>query len=326
MPDFFKRVAVDAYGNAGSILGPLRQKSFPDQRTLLRQAGEIDDSPEQKVEKTDSKKYAAQETSTTSSTERGKDDKATHIVAPLFVTSHDDVNSLEHTVFPLPPDSPEQEVEKTDSKYAAQATFTTSSTERGKDDKATPDQADCDSSESSLQNVPLTESVESSGNERPDITSYSGKEDQVDQKHLSANTTSSKTGNRESSVPETVKESRLRNQTLTGKPLKTKLDSDKVNVMTIALPNTRKDNVDMQAVDFNQASVYSRNDQEENPFHDSGFQSEAGLTINSREPLVHIGQIDVIIEAQADPSSNKAARPMEVNQSLNPSASFLRRL
>ena len=82
----------------------------------------------------------------------------------------------------------------------------------------------------------------------------------------------------------------------------------------------------MQAVDFNQASVYSRNDQEENPFHDSSFQSEARLTIDSREPLVHIGQIDVIIEAQADPSSNKAARPMEVNQSLNPSASFLRRL
>ena len=318
MPDFFKRVALDAYGNAGSILGPLRQKSFPDHRSLLRQAGEIGDepeqpinyqdlsgkkisktvittSPEQEVEKTDSK-YAAQGTSTTSST------------------------------FPLPPDSPEQEVEKTDSKYAAQATFTTSSTERGKDDKATPDQADCDSSESSLQNVPLTESVESSGNERPDITSYSGKEDQVDQKHLSINTTSSKTGNRQSSVPETVKESRLRNQTLTGKPLKTKLDSDKMKVMTIALPKTRKDKVDMQAVDFDQASVYSRNDQEENPFHDSGFQSEAGLTIDSREPLVHIGQIDVIIEAPPDPSSNKATRPMEVNQSLNPSASFLRRL
>jgi len=70
----------------------------------------------------------------------------------------------------------------------------------------------------------------------------------------------------------------------------------------------------------------SRNDQEAYPFQDSSFQNERWPKHNSHDPLVHIGQIDIIIEAPLNETSQNATRSIGVNQVLNASTSFLRRL
>ena len=67
-------------------------------------------------------------------------------------------------------------------------------------------------------------------------------------------------------------------------------------------------------------------DRRVHPFSDDRFHNDPESKIESHEPLVHIGQIDIIIEAPPQPSSNKVFRSVESAQPMNASTTFMRRL
>jgi len=317
MSSFLKRVAMDTHGYAGSILGPLRQKKDPHDResslgntepqndpgqldNLQSQPGEnqsqtsrtksrqrADEQPDSKHAVEGTSTLNAEEASSRSDTMRSEDDIAEHVIGPLSSSSHDDGSTVDHTVSPL------------------------SLVQKGTD-------VDSEIRQSILPTEPLCSSKSGS----PDHTAIGVKTGRADQQHSSSvNAVNIQTENK-----------RLAHETNENHPRIHKAFSEKHQGVTefdtrpITTPAPQAASKDKEPAPRDPSSAHRQNHKARNSFLEGNSQSNPGLAIESQDPVVHIGQIDIIVEAPSGASLNKTVRPVTVPPSLNASASFLRKL
>lgn len=296
MPDFFEKITSDAHGNVGSIHGPLRQRCLPERTRPVNREAKLEDTSgplrndrgvSGKISKPAIKASAGDGLELADS--KNTSNRSLSTASTTGYRPQSNV-LIDKEIITKAPSTVREGVDQAE--LISTAPIPVSRDEIISDGNPAPflstSQADDNMGGPSQDNIAPVEPKESRDNEKNAVTIDPSQEGRAGHSAVNA--------------------------------------ANKTDDMTGVSPTDRTEVDARQIMHFEHFSATSREEHDAYPFHDNRHQKESGQAIDAREPLVHIGQIDIIIEAPTEPPSNKATTSVKGSQSLNVSASFLRRL